>query len=160
MATSKYSDIEIQTAKNLMEQGYKWLYRSGFGTLYAYQAKPLINEANYDVHYDLLCKYYVPIFQSVKSCDEPVSLESIVHPQILDDVERRYLSAVIRPFRVRVQYIAKSFADDARFYRINCYIFIHFNDGSDDMDFPLFNESKMYKGMKRYKAYTLEELGL
>ena len=79
---------------------------------------------------------------------------------ILDDVERRYLSAVIRPFRVRVQYIAKSFADDARFYRINCYIFIHFNDGSDDMDFPLFNESKMYKGMAINRPYTLKELGL
>ena len=79
---------------------------------------------------------------------------------ILDDVERKYLSAVIRPFRDRVQYIAKSFADDARFYRINCYIFIHFNDGSDDMDFPLFNESKMYKGMAINRPYTLKELGL
>ena len=79
---------------------------------------------------------------------------------ILDDAEKRYLSAVIRPFRDRVQYIAKSFDDDARFYRINCYIFIHFNDGSDDMNFPVFHESKMYKGMKSDKAYTLEELGL
>ena len=80
--------------------------------------------------------------------------------QILSDEERRYLSAVIRPFRDRVQYIAKAFADDACVYRINCYIFIHFNDGSDDMDFPVFHESKMYKGMKSDKAYTLEELGL
>ena len=79
---------------------------------------------------------------------------------ILDDAEREYLSAVIKPFRDRVQYIAKSFADDARFYRINCYIFIHFNDGSDDMDFPLFNESKMYKGMAINRPYTLKELGL
>lgn len=79
---------------------------------------------------------------------------------ILDDAERRYLSAVIRPFRDRVQYIAKAFADDACVYRINCYIFIHFNDGSDDMDFPVFHESKMYKGMKSDRAYTLEELGL
>lgn len=79
---------------------------------------------------------------------------------ILDDAEKRYLSAVIKPFRDRVQYIAKSFDDDARFYRINCYIFIHFNDGSDDMDFPVFNESKMYKGMAINRPYTLKELGL
>ena len=79
---------------------------------------------------------------------------------ILDEAEKRYLSAVIRPFRNRVQYIAKIFADDACVYRINCYIFIHFNDGSDDMDFPLFNESKMYKGMAINRPYTLKELGL
>lgn len=155
---NKYNEIEIQTAENLLKEGYKWIYRDSIGTLYAYQTKPLINEVN--VHYDLLCKYYVPIFQSVKSCDEPVSLESIVHPQILDNAERRYLSAVIRPFRDRVQYIAKTFADDACVYRINCYIFIHFNDGSDDMDFPVFHESEMYKGMRTARTYTPKELGL
>ena len=79
---------------------------------------------------------------------------------ILDEAEKNYLSAVIKPFRNRVQYIAKVFADDAWFYRINCYIFIHFNDGSDDMDFPVFNESKMYKGMAIDRPYTLKELGL
>ena len=79
---------------------------------------------------------------------------------ILDEAEKQYLSAVIRPFRDRVRYIAKAFADDECVYRVNCYIFIHFNDGSDDMDFPVFHESKMYKGMKSDKAYTLEELGL
>lgn len=162
---TKYSDIEIQTAENLLKKGFKWIYRSSFGTLYSYQDKPLINEPNYGTRYNVVCTSSVPIFQSVKSCDEPVSLERIVHPQILDDVERRYLSAVIRPFRDRVQYIAKAFADkafadNACVYRINCFIFIHFNDGSDDMDFPVFNESKMYKGMKSGKAYTLEELGL
>lgn len=86
MATSKYSDIEIQTAQNLLKEGYKWLYRSSFGTLYAYETKPRINDANFDGH-SLLCKSYVPIFQSVKSYDE-LSLESIVHPRILDDVEK------------------------------------------------------------------------
>ena len=159
MATNKYNEIEIQTAKKLLEQGYKWIYRSSFGTLYAYQTKPLINEANYDIHYDLLCEYYVPIFQSVKSCDEPVSLEAIVHPQILDDAEKRYLSAVIKPFRNRVQYIEKMFEDHLLGDQ-DCYLFIRFNDGNYDMNFPVFRESIMYKGMERYKKYTLEELGL
>ena len=97
----------------------------------------------------------LPIFEAIKTWLDAEHVEPI-----LDDAEREYLSAVIRPFRDRVQYIAKVFADDACVYRINCYIFIHFNDGSDDMDFPVLHESKMYKGMERYKKYTLEELGL
>lgn len=79
--------------------------------------------------------------------------------KILDDVEKRYLSAVIRPFRDRVWYIMKSFAVDGE-TKANCYIFIRFNDGSGDMDFPVFRKSDMYNGMKMGKAYTLEELGL
>lgn len=77
---TNYSDIEIQTAKNLLGKGFKWIYRSSFGTLYSYQDKPLRNEANYGARYNFVCTSSVPIFQSVKSCDEPVSLESIVHP--------------------------------------------------------------------------------
>ena len=152
MATIKYTDIEIQTAKNLLKEGYKWLYRSGFGTLYAYQAKPLINEANYDVHYDLLCKYYVPIFQSVKSCDEPVSLESIVHPPILDDAEKRYLKGVIRPFRNDVEKIYKISGGKDR-ERIAFY-------GKSYFFLPDFDAGTMYGGMEYDRRYTLEELGL
>ena len=75
---------------------------------------------------------------------------------ILDDAEKRYLSAVIKPFRSRVWYIRKSFVVD----KANCYIFIRFNDGSGDMNFPVFSKSDMYKGMKLCKSYSLEELGL
>lgn len=154
----KYNDIEIQTAKNLMEQGYKWLYRNGFGTLYAYQAKPLINEANYDVHYDLLCKYYVPIFQSVKSCDEPVSLEDIVHPQILDDAEKRYLKGVISPFRNQIISIYKEqFGFNHESIIIEYY---DFDRSQSTLCLPQFEKGSMYAGMKTGWHYTLEELGL
>ena len=71
---------------------------------------------------------------------------------ILDDAEKRYLSAVIRPFRNRVQYIKK----------IDCaceeYIQIQLN--SDWTILPHFRTGTMYKGMKPDHAYTLEELGL
>ena len=152
-AMTKYSDIEIETAKNLLGKGYKWLYRSSFGTLYAYETKPLINEANFD-GYGLLCKSYVPIFQSVKSCDEPVSLEAIVHPQILDDVEKRYLKGVIRPFRDKVLYIAKRSIMDRR----KEHIYIDLTH--DVITLPCFMKGTMYKGMKTDKEYTIEELGL
>lgn len=76
---------------------------------------------------------------------------------ILTDEEHEYLAAVIKPFRDRVEYIAKvpvcGWEEDS-------YIFIHFTDASDDMDFPLLRGSNMYKGMRPYDKYTLEELGL
>ena len=71
---------------------------------------------------------------------------------ILDDAEKRYLSAVIRPFRDRVKYIEK----------IDCaceeYIYIQVN--RDWTILPRFKEGTMYKGMKPDHEYTLEELGL
>lgn len=155
-----YSDIEIQTAENLLKEGYKWIARDESGGLFAYTDKPIKLDTFWcsDGISNCVC-YYVPIFQNVKLEDsEPASLEAIVHPQILDDAERQYLSAVIKPFRDKVKYIEKGFVDGP-FGDAN-YIFIHFNDGSDDMDFPPFREGTMYKGMKNYVQYKPERLGL
>ena len=78
----------------------------------------------------------------------------IATPEILDDVEKRYLSAVIRPFRKRVDYIMKS--------SNSCcdkeYIFIRLDD--DFLSLPFFEAGTMYQGMELERAYTLEELGL
>ena len=79
---------------------------------------------------------------------------------ILDDAERAYLSAVIKPFRERVWYIRKAIADDTSVYKCSYYIFIRFNDGTESMKFPVFHESEMYKGMSTARTYTPKELGL
>lgn len=84
---------------------------------------------------------------------------------ILNTAEKKYLSAVIKPFRDRIEYIAKVREEPlARFYKnddiVKYYISIHFNDENDDTAFPLFREDAMYKGMEPYREYTLEELGL
>ena len=75
--------------------------------------------------------------------------------KILDDVEREYLSAVIKPFRNKVKYISKmhGFSGTRQFIRIIMC------DG-DCANSPFFNSGTMYKGMKLDKQYTLEELGL
>lgn len=77
---------------------------------------------------------------------------------ILDDAEREYLSAVIRPFRNKAKTIAK-FVNNATG---DSYISIYFgNDSpSESMIFPYFKDGSMYKGMKTKQLYTLEELGL
>ena len=164
MATNKYNEIEIQTAKNLLEEGYKWLVRENYGKVYAYTNKPHKNH-DWDKCYDtwwldtstdsylLICTENVPIFQNIRFEDkEPTSIESIVYPQILDDAERKYLSAVIKPFRKKIKHIVKMRYDKSEF------IFIRFDTSSLSM--PYFDIGTMYKGMEIGKKYTLEELGL
>lgn len=80
---------------------------------------------------------------------------NITVPDILDDVEKRYLSAVIRPFRKRVDSIMK--ISDPLSYDKE-YIFIKLDE--DSFSLPYFKTGTMYQGMELEKVYTLEELGL
>ena len=75
--------------------------------------------------------------------------------QILTDAEREYLSAVIKPFRSRVKFIAIF----ETFSKENHYVYIELN-GRDEAGLPTFKPNTMYKGMTLNKHYTLEELGL
>lgn len=72
---------------------------------------------------------------------------------ILDDVEKEYLSAVIRPFKNRISDIVKRNFDSEK-----SYIVIHIN--SESFYFPYFKKGTMYEGMEADKQYTLKELGL
>ena len=74
---------------------------------------------------------------------------------ILDDVEREYLSAVIKPCSKKVKYISKlnGFSEAKQFIRIimcDC----------DCANLPFFKGGTMYKGMESDRLYSLEELGL
>ena len=76
---------------------------------------------------------------------------------ILDDKEKEYLSAVIKPFRNKVYTIAKYDDGDDNFY---IQIAIKQNVYFEYIDLPYFKKGTMYKGMELKKEYTLEELGL
>ena len=159
---TNYSEIEIQTAKNLLKEGYKWIAMDESGGLFAYTDKPIKSDTFWcsDGISSCVC-YYVPIFQSIHFGDkEPTSLESIVHPQILDDAERRYLSAVIKPFRDKVLSIKKSSGLYASHYFDE--ISVYYESFGHDLcfDLPPFEKGTMYKGMELDREYKLEELGL
>ena len=77
----------------------------------------------------------------------------IVEKEILDDVEKEYLSAVIKPFKDRVKYISKWDCPIGEFIEIGIS-----NDRA--IPFPNFKKNTMYKGMEVNKNYTLKELGL
>ena len=75
---------------------------------------------------------------------------------ILDDVERKYLSAMIRPFRDEIRGIVKHNVPNGKYQWID---FI----GKDEYAgfyLPNFKTGTMYKGMQVGREYKLEELGL
>lgn len=77
---------------------------------------------------------------------------------ILDNAEKEYLSAVIKPFKDRVKYLSKNRFDG--FERIFITYFSKLGSKDYILDLPAFEEGTMYKGMDVCKHYTLEELGL
>lgn len=73
---------------------------------------------------------------------------------ILNDAEKKYLSAVIKPFREKVKFIEKrKLSNNEQFIYIGLY-------KSDWIGLPYFKENMMYKEMEVGKHYTLKELGL
>ena len=76
---------------------------------------------------------------------------------ILDDAEKKYLSAVIKPFRNKVYAIAKYDVGDDEYY---IQIVIKQNVYFEYIDLPNFKKGTMYKGMELKKEYTVEQLGL
>lgn len=83
-------------------------------------------------------------------------LEEEYEPEILTEKEKAYLSAVVKPFREKVESIKKF----ENYYSAQEYIHIAMKKGTDYCSLPWFRKGTMYKGMEAYKAYTLEELGL
>lgn len=122
---------------------------------------------------DNLNKYYITLNmegQFVDSCNEYVVFGisffdddwEEYKEDILDEKEKEYLSAVIKPFRDRVTYIKK--VDTYFGCNKNCeYIFGKLSNKDTVIDvftLPWFPKGSMYKGMKLGKEYTLKELGL
>ena len=76
---------------------------------------------------------------------------------ILSNTEKKYLSAVIKPFRDKVDFICKVNTIKKYGYQ---NIVIGIGDSSTDIYLPPFKSETMYKGMKAGHEYTLEELGI
>ena len=81
----------------------------------------------------------------------------IIKKPILDETEKRYLRNVIKPFRNKIEYIAK-YTDEGEEYI--SLIYRDLSDRKIEIAFPSFKKGTMYKGMELDKEYSLEELGL
>lgn len=103
-------------------------------------------EHNYDSNYDIV------------RINRPTKYETIYkNDEILDSTEKKYLAAVIAPFRDKIKNIAKIDKDNGKQYIRICH-----NGGlyTENITLPYFKSGTMYVGMKSNKVYTLEELGL
>lgn len=103
-------------------------------------------EHNYNSNYDII------------RVDRPTEYKTIYkNDEILDSTEKKYLAAVIAPFRDNVKNIAKIDKDNGKQYICICH-----NGGLyiENIALPYFKSGTMYVGMKSNKVYTLEELGL
>lgn len=79
---------------------------------------------------------------------------------VLNEVEKKYLSAVIKPFKANVTGICK-LSIVRGFYCIRIYAeSISSEIRTEVIDLPLFEKCTMYKGMETNKKYSLKELGL
>ena len=95
---------------------------------------------------------HIPFEDALKRWLDMEILRKIHDEKILNDSEKKYLSAVIKPFRDKVEYITKK----PLVYKEYIYIHIY----ADSIMLPRFKKGTMYKGMKPDHGYTLEELGL
>lgn len=79
---------------------------------------------------------------------------------VLDDVEKEYLSAVIKPFRNRIRCICLE-PRSSDYYQIKILLTpIYAERDAEVLAMPTFKKDTMYKRMKFFKGYSLEELGL
>ncbi len=108
------------------------------------------------VHNILLQLSHIPCTGNCKECKKNIMnwlLEEYKEP-VLDDVEKKYLSAVIKPFRKKVMDVVKvQYCEGKQSIRIRVSY-------GDCAELPFFKNNTMYKGMKVGKYYTPEELGL
>ena len=112
-----------------------------------------------NVHNILLQLSHIPCTGNCRECKKNVMewLLSEYKEPILDDAEKKYLSAVIKPFSGKVNYISKienGYSAKEQFIKITV-------NRNEFINLPYFNtRSRMYAGMEPFRKYTLQELGL
>lgn len=93
---------------------------------------------------------------SIVKVERPVKYETLFErkEEILDEVEKKYLADVVRPFRSKVRSIYKmaSICSNKEFINIQLR--------DENFTLPYFEKGTMYKEMQTRKRYTLEELGI
>lgn len=98
-------------------------------------------------------------FKTVKDFVDFLSLP--VEEEKLDNIEKRYIKDFIRPFRDDIQFIKKVSTPLYTLQPKEQIKIVYYKNGkTGEILLPPFPEKSMYKGMKLYKEYTLEELGI
>jgi hypothetical protein len=94
------------------------------------------------------------IAKSIYDKNATIKLVIECEEEILDEIEKRYLENILKPFKNRNIKIKKCECFSSE------YLYIYTDDYSSEMSFPEFDKGTMYKGMKKDYEYTIEELNL
>lgn len=86
--------------------------------------------------------------------NKPVKIKIEIEKSILDDNEKEILERVIRPFKNRIISIQKR-KWNMQYECLHFYVI-----GEPTSAFIAFANETFYKGMKLYRKYTLQELGI
>ena len=125
-----------------------------------YDSDKYFRDVQYDYSSDIfkefeIIKVYQPSKYQLFNLDCIKTLKPIWEREtdVLDEKEKEYLSAVIKPFKKNVNCIIKQGNERAEYLEI---------DVKKNMStfLPNFEAGSMYKGMELDKQYTLKELGL
>ena len=106
----------------------------------------------------LMGKSYCMRFDGCSACRKECIewLLSEYKEPILTDEEKKYLKAVIEPFKDRVNHLRKYI----HLGHGTEYVEFVIDDHTMSIDLPDFESGTKYKGMELGREYTLEELGL
>lgn len=149
-----------------VEYTYEDLVKSPIGTKVFFESNNVLLKINEHAYEDEgFCRYNEDlkglkdnvgrcILGKIIKIEEPTYKTVYETKEILDEVEKRYLRGVIRPFRDRVKAISLITSGGKGY----CYINIKLKD--ENIYLPNFEINTMYKGMKPEKEYGLEELGI
>lgn len=144
-----------QTILKNISAKYKWIARDKNGDLFVYVEKPKKHSTIYydENHYlgNFRLDLFQEIFKGVTWEDGPIQFRK----DILDETEREYLKAVLRPFRNRVVRVTKLKLPACSDYNLRADL-----ENGDSLTFPSFSAGTMYNGMELYHEYTLEDLGI
>lgn len=135
--------MTMNNAEWMLKNGYK------FNELDCNSASDIYE---YDITLNGKCIERVTSYTCFNALKEWLDAEHV--EPILDDAEKQYLSAVIKPFRNEKLEIVKRSACNGSEEWLN------FVSEKGSFYLPNFKTGTMYKGMKQGKHYTLEELGL
>ena len=153
----EFTELEKQIAEHINPQ-FVWIYRDGFNELHLSSEKP-----------KKVGKWFAPLadneifqldglFNQIMANDkEPTRIRDIANPPILDDIEKRYLWHIIKPFAEHVIAIRKQHVPNA-----GDYIQIEYRSDKEKsfLRLPIFETGTMYQGMELNRDYSPEELGL
>lgn len=142
----------------------EWMIKNGYKFKDIYIGHSRLDNRIYEIYIGTALIDTYRVHDEITWCEVVMNWLDMEHKEpILDDAERRYLSAVIRPFRKNVIYIRKY---SGTYFGVNydcievCVEGDFMKESPFSFSLPAFNAGNMYKGMKTYKEYTLEELGL